>query len=55
MTTLWIVLGIWVVCSVPVALLLGRLFRAPRPRPGRSPESQRSDTDLARGRPRGRL
>jgi hypothetical protein len=41
MTTLWIVLGVWVVCSVPVALILARLFRRPRPgRPGRigSPE-----------------
>lgn len=36
MTTLWIVLGVWVVCSVPVALILARLFRRPRPgRPGR--------------------
>lgn len=36
MTTLWIVLGVWGVCSVPVALLLARLFRRPKPgRPGR--------------------
>jgi hypothetical protein len=33
MTTLWIVLGVWVVCSVSVALIRARLFR--RPRPGR--------------------
>ncbi|MBB5911817.1 peptidoglycan/LPS O-acetylase OafA/YrhL [Nocardia transvalensis] len=55
MTTLWIVLGIWVVCSIPIALVLGRLFRRPRPRPRRSPESHRFDDELARGRPRGRL
>ncbi|MGF6885866.1 hypothetical protein ABIA39_007621 [Nocardia sp. GAS34] len=33
MTTLWIVLGVWVMCSVPIALILARLLR--RPRPGR--------------------
>ncbi len=30
MTTVWIVLGAWVVCSIPVALILARLFRRPR-------------------------
>ncbi|WP_280268400.1 hypothetical protein [Nocardia wallacei] len=55
MTTLWIVLGVWVVCSIPIALMLGRLFRSPRPRPGRSPESHRRDGEFAPDRQRGRL
>ncbi|WP_255360203.1 DUF6479 family protein [Nocardia sp. BMG51109] len=54
MTTLLIVLGIWVVCSIPVALVLGRLFRSPRPRKT-SPESQPHDDESARARPPGRL
>ncbi|MBF6332927.1 hypothetical protein [Nocardia transvalensis] len=53
MTTLWIVLGVWVVCSIPAALVLGRLFRSPPP--GERDESHRPDNEFAPGQRRGRL
>ncbi|MFF0494129.1 hypothetical protein ACFYTQ_34360 [Nocardia sp. NPDC004068] len=55
MTTLWIVLGVWIVCSIPVALLLGRMLRSPRRRPPEHGESRRYDDEFTPGpRPGGR-
>ncbi|MFI5779417.1 hypothetical protein [Nocardia sp. NPDC051570] len=55
MTTLWIVLGVWIVCSIPVALVLGRMFRSPRPHSRERDESHRHDDEFSHGQRRGRL
>ncbi|RDI69200.1 hypothetical protein [Nocardia pseudobrasiliensis] len=53
MTTLWIVLGAWIVCSIPVALLLARMFRSPQSE--ERDESHHRDDEFTPGQRRGRL